>query len=123
MAQGYVPSDRLAGFCIPDPRRLVIRRGDNARAVRAEARRVNLGVMAQQFAHPLAGFRVPDPRRPVIRRGDNARAVRAEAGRVNLASWRSGSPTRWPVFASQIRAVLSFDAVTMRVPSALKLAA
>ena len=57
---------------------------------------------------------VPDPRGLVVRCGDDAAAVRAESGgidsiRVSLEPARSP-----PESASQIRAVLSSEAVTMR---------
>ena len=71
-------ADRLAGRSVPDPRGLVIRRGDDALAVRAERR-------ARHQPHmPLSGSpiglpsRRPRPRRPVPRRGDDALAVGAE---------------------------------------------
>ena len=107
---------------IPDTRRLVITRGDDARAVRAEAGRINSALMTQWLAHRLAGFDVPDTRRLVITRGDNARAVWAKARRINPALMAQRFAYRLPVFVSQIRAVWSADAVTMRPPSALKLA-
>src|SRR5271166_3376464 len=63
----------------PDPRRLVARRGDDARAVRAEGRAINSIAMAfERLADRVAGGRVPDPRGLVLRRGDDAPAVRAE---------------------------------------------
>ena len=72
-------ADRLAGLGVPDPRRLVLRRGDDALAVRAERRALHLTLMAyERLADRLAGRGVPDPRRLVRRRGDDALAVGAE---------------------------------------------
>ena len=77
----------------------------------------------ERLADRLAGLGVPDARRLVRRRGDDALAVGAERRAPHSASWPlSGSPIGLPVAASQIRAVLSEDAVTMRLPSGLNAA-
>ena len=79
--------------------------------------------MAVEPADRLAGRGVPDPRGLVRRRGDDALAVGAERGATNrslMAFERLAD--RWPVAASQTRAVLSSDAVTMRLPSGLNAA-
>ena len=117
-------ADRLAGRRVPDARRLVVRRGDDALAVGAERRAPhNIFMAFERLADRLAGRGVPDPRRLVIRRGDDALAVGAERRATHSASWPlSGSPIGLPVAASQIRAVLSSDAVTMRLPSGLNAA-
>ena len=72
-------ADRLAGRGVPQPRRLVLRRGDDALAVGAERRARHRILMAfERLADRLAGLGVPDPRRLVRRRGDDALAVGAE---------------------------------------------
>ena len=78
----------------------------------------------ERLADWLAGLGVPQPRRLVVRRGDDALAVGAERrARDTLAPWPvSGSPIGLPVSASHSRAVLSPDAVTMRLPSGLNAA-
>ena len=53
----------------------------------------------------------------------NPPPVRTETCRPNLPSWRIGSPSGLPLSASHTRAVLSSEAVTIRRPSGLKLAA
>ena len=77
----------------------------------------------ERLADRLAGRGVPEPRRLVRRRGDDALAVGAERRAHDLDIMASsGSPIGLPVAASQTRAVLSSDAVTMRLPSGLNAA-
>ena len=77
----------------------------------------------ERLADRLAGRGVPDPRRLVPGRGDDALPVGAERRARHWTSWPlSGSPIGSPVAASQTRAVLSLDAVTMRLPSGLNAA-
>ena len=72
-------ADWLAGLGVPQPRRLVGRRGDDALAVGAERRARHSSRMAfERLADRLAGLGVPQPRRLVRRRGDDALAVGAE---------------------------------------------
>ena len=80
------------------PRRLVLRRGDDALAVGAERRASTIAIMAsERLADRLAGRRVPDPRRLVRRCGDDALAVGAERRAVTVALWPlSGSPIGLP---------------------------
>ena len=78
---------------------------------------------SERLADRLAGRGVPQPRRLVIGRGDDALAVGAERRAAHRSSWPlSGSPIGLPVAASHSRAVLSEDAVTMRLPSGLNAA-
>ena len=82
-------------------------------------------VMAfERLADRLAGLGVPQPRRLVPRRGDDALAVGAERRALTpQLPWPvSGAPIGLPVAASHSRAVLSADAVTMRLPSGLNAA-
>jgi hypothetical protein len=101
----YLP----AGFCVPDPPRLVRRDGNHARAVPAKARRVNAALVAQRFAHRLAGVRIPDPCCIVSRQGTISAPPALKLAASTAASWSNGSPTGWPFFTSQILAVLSAD--------------
>jgi hypothetical protein len=72
-------ADRLPARRIPDPRRLVFRRGDDALSVGAERGAQYMVVMScERLADRLAARGIPDPRRLVRRRGDNALAIRAE---------------------------------------------
>ncbi len=71
----------------------------------------------------LGGRGVPDARGLVVRRGDDARAVGAERGGMSPnPRGRCRTAICLAVAASQTRAVLSSDAVTMRDPSGLKAA-
>ena len=78
----------------------------------------------ERLADRMAGHGVPNPRRLVIGRGDDALAVGAERRTINSIimyfEWFADRAGRSA--ASQFRAVLSLDAVTMRVPSGLKAA-
>ena len=59
-------ADWLAGLGVPQPRRLVVRRGDDALAVGAERRARHSSRMAfERLADWLAGLGVPQPRRAV----------------------------------------------------------
>ena len=87
--------DGLAGLGVPQPRRLVVRRGDDALAVGAERR----------------------DGRPVRHNIRDGRPTRQ-----NFSWPLSGSPIGLPVSASHSRAVLSSDAVTMCLPSGLNAA-
>jgi hypothetical protein len=65
---------------------------------------------------------IPDPRGCVHRCGDDAPAVGAEDGAPEFRSWPSISRRISQLAASQMRAVWSIEAVTMRAPSALNAA-
>src|SRR5712672_3551266 len=68
-----------AGKNSQQPRRVVLRRGDDALAVGAERRAPHSIRMAhERLADLLAALGVPQPRRVVGRRGDDALAVGAE---------------------------------------------
>ena len=90
----YLP----AGFCVPDPHRLVRRDGNHARAVPAKARRVNAALVAQRFAHRLAGVRIPDPCCIVSRQGHNQRAICTEAGRIDRGLMEQRFADRLAIF-------------------------
>ena len=96
-------ADLLAGLGVPQPRRLVLRRGDDALAVGAERRAQHAILVAcERLADLLAGLGVPQPRRLVRRRGDDALAVGAERRAPQLSVWPvSGSPICLPVSASR----------------------
>jgi hypothetical protein len=90
----------------PQPRCLVPRRGDDARAVGAKRRASDVLRMAcERVADRLAGLRVPQPRRLVRRRGDDALAVGAKRRALTSCAWPvSGSPIGLPVSASEAAA-------------------
>src|SRR5258705_6328993 len=70
------PADLLAALGVPQLRRSVRRRGDDALAVGAERRASHSSRMARErLADRLAALGVPQPRRVVPRRGDDALAV------------------------------------------------
>ena len=69
----------------------------------------------------LAGFGVPDPRRGVHRGGDDPVAVGLKAARRPLRVPLEGARSL-PESASQTRAVVSYEAVTTRLPSGLNAA-
>src|SRR5712675_1305903 len=72
-------ADLLAALGVPQPRRVVPRRGDDALAVGAERRASHsLRMARERLADRLAALGVPQPRRLVPRRGDDALAVGAE---------------------------------------------
>ena len=118
-------ADRLAGRRVPDARRLVRRRGDDALAVRAERRARHIASHGLSSGLPIALPLATSQIRAVLSR--DAVTMRLPSG-LNAAlydsfTWPlSGSPIGLPVAASQIRAVLSADAVTMRWPSGLNAA-
>ena len=116
-----VASD-LAGGCVPHARGLVLRRRDDARAVRAELRAHHRFLMSGERRQRLARGGVPHARGLVVRRRDDARAVRAELRAITASSCPASVASALPVAASHTRAVLSYDAVTMRVPSGLNCA-
>ena len=114
--------DHLARRGVPDARGVVLRRGDDARPVGAEGGGTDPILVAAEDGDRLAGRGVPDARGVVVRRRDDARPVGAEGGGIDLFWWPLRTAIALPVAASQTRAVLSSDAVTMRVPSGLKAA-
>src|SRR5208282_2522280 len=85
-------ADRLAGRGVPDARRRVPRRCDNALAVRAE--RGAQYTAAQRLPDWLPGRGVPDARRHVIRRGDDMLAVGLNAALTAAPSWPTTSRSR-----------------------------
>ena len=103
---------------VPDPRRLVVTRGEDALAVAAERHAEDNVRVSPEGNLLLPRLGVPEPRRAVVTPGEDALAVGAErhAGdlvRVSLEDGlllpRLGIPDRR----------LSQPAVTMRVPSGL----
>ena len=77
----------------------------------------------QQCAELLCRSRRPTASRSVVRRGDDALAVGAERRALHSALMAGqNTPICLPVSASHSRAVLSSDAVTMRLPSGLNAA-
>ena len=78
--------------------------------------------MAAQDRDLLAGRRIPDAGGLVSRRRDDARPSGLKAAEVTKRRWPRRTAISLPVAASQMRAVLSADAVTMREPSGLKAA-
>src|SRR5262249_3386762 len=72
-------TDGLAAFGVPQPRRLVERRGDNPPAVGTERRAPHGSIMAfERLTDGLAAFCVPQPLRVVARRRDDSPAVGTE---------------------------------------------
>ena len=118
-------ADLLAALGVPQPRRVVPRRGDDALAVGAERRALHTVPYGPRAARRSAcRSRRPTaapfcPKDAVTMRlpsGLNAALVTASVWPV------SGSPICLPLSASHSRAVLSADAVTMRLPSGLNAA-
>ena len=111
----------LAGRCVPHPRGLVVRCGDDRRpsGLKLAALTARSWRNGSPSGLPLSASHT---RAVCRRRGDDAPAVRAETCRRPVLV-AHGSPTGLPLSASHTRAVLSSDAVTIRRPSALKLAA
>src|SRR5262245_21852438 len=69
----------LPGLGVPQPRRLVRRRGDDAPAIGAEGRVQNGTLMALEWLADFpAGLGIPHSRRVVRRRGDDALTIGAE---------------------------------------------
>ncbi len=107
---------------VPHPRRLVLGRGDDALAVGAERRRLDPVLVTPKDQGLARAVGVPHPRGLVGGRGDDALAVGAERRRTDpilVAPKDQGSPVP---SAFHTRAVLSHDAVTMRLPSGLNAA-
>ena len=76
--------DLRAGRGVPDARSLVVRRGDDARTVRAESGKVQIACVSMQDADLLAGRSIPDPGGPVPRRRDDPRPVGAEGAELTV---------------------------------------
>ena len=103
----------------PHPRRVVPGAGDDPGPVGAEPGRGDRALVAAQDQGLAAAVGPPHPRRVVVRAGDDPGPVRAEPGRGDPPSWprrTTGSPLP---SARHTRAVLSPEAVTIRVPSGL----
>ena len=115
-------ADRGAGRGVPDARGAVPRRGDDARPVGAEGGVRDPTLVAAEDADRGAGRGVPDARGLIRRCCDDARPVGPEGGGIDRSLVVAEDADRVPVAASQTRAVLSEDAVTMRDPSGLKAA-
>ena len=102
-------ADGLAGGRVPQPHRVVVAAGDDARAVGAERHADHrAGVAGERRAEGLAGGGVPQPHRVVGAAGGDAPAVGAErhaVDRAGVAGERRAE--RLPVAASQSRTVLS----------------
>ena len=81
-----------------------------------------VALMAAQDRDLLPARGVPDAGGLVHRRCDDARPVGAEGGGSHEHSWPRRTAISLLLAASQMRAVLSIDAVTMRDPSGLKAA-
>jgi transposase len=86
-----------SGAGVPDPRRIVIRRGDHALALGVERRGQDRGIMLQRLADRLAGAGVPDPRRLVIGRSDHAHALGVERRGEHWAIMVQRLARRWVV--------------------------
>ena len=114
--------ERRACRCVPYARRLVVGRGDDAGAVRAERRGGDIIAVPLERGEQRTGLRVPDDGGLVFRGGDDARTIRAERRGGDAGSMSRASPGGSPVSASQMRAVPSFEAVTMWAPSGLNAA-
>ena len=104
--------DRLARRRVPDPRRLVLRGRDDARAVRAERRGLTRPALPAQLARSACPVRRGSQHRAPScvrheRASTTARAVRAERGGVHLPWCPRSAAIGLPVAASQTRAVLS----------------
>ena len=117
-------ADRLAGRGVPQPRRLVLRRGDDALAVGAERRALTTP------AWPLSGSPIGLPvaashSRAVlsVRRGDDALAVGAERRAIHiiLMAFERLADRLAGLGVPQPRRLV-LDAVTMRLPSGLNAA-
>ena len=115
------PGELLARLCVPEPGGLVVRHRHDLRPVRAEGRRPDALLMGEA-GELLPCLCVPEPGGVVARRRRDLRPVRAEDRRPD-AILMSEAGELLPVFASQSRAVLSRDAVTIFAPSGLKAAA
>ena len=103
--------------CIPDPRRPVIGGRDDARAVGRVGGGFDIITMAGEHRELRPRERIPDAGGLVIGSGDDAGAVGRIGGGIDVSPWPESTASCAPVRASQMRAVLSTDAVTMRVPS------
>ena len=102
---------------VPDARGLVKGCGDDAPPVGRERRRPHhIGMAGEHRERPRRG-RVPDTRGLVGRRGDDAPPVGRERGRADRLVMAGSTASCLPVAASQMRAVLSLEAVTIRRPS------
>ena len=77
-------ADRLAGAGVPDARRLVLGRGDDALARRVEGRGTDPILMLQRLADRLAGAGVPDARGLVLGGGDDAPPVASKDAVLTL---------------------------------------
>src|SRR5271166_2468139 len=94
---GNGPGATRAGRGVPEPRRLVVGCGDDARAVAAERRARHPFVMAcERLADRLTGLGVPDARRLVLRSGDDALAVGAERRAQHLTAVASEHANLFP---------------------------
>src|SRR5262245_4746724 len=73
------PADRLAGRCVPKPRRSLLGRANAALTVGAERDAFDTVFMSsERLADRFARFRIPQPGRFIQRRGDDALTVGAE---------------------------------------------
>ena len=107
-------------FDVPDPRRFVVRGRDDACSIRAEGRALHGDSCALPASPPSPALRVPDPRRFVARGGDNACAIRAERRVSPGPCALPGSPPKARFACPRPWPLLSFEAVTIRVPSGVK---
>ena len=95
---------------------------DNSRAVGAKGGRGDKAAMALELGEGDASRAVPNAGRFVFGGGDDSRAVWAEGDGDDTAAMALERNEGAPVAASQMRAVLSSEAVTTRAPSGLKAA-
>jgi hypothetical protein len=136
--------DRRSACRVPDLGGGIRRRCQDARAVAAEHRALNLAAVAAERDKLVAAVSVPDLRVRVRASRDNSPSVRTERGAPNafVVTMQHGRQlvttdgiphARGPIkrrrydslsvrTASHMRAVRSFDAVTILVPSGLKAA-
>src|SRR5262245_22836548 len=91
--------DLLAGLDVPQPRRIVIRRGDDALAVGAECRAQHgIRMARERLADLIAGFGVPQPCRTMrLPSGLNAALFNVLPWplRMSLSRKSRHAPTSW----------------------------
>ena len=112
----FQDADRLTALRIPESGRFVARRRHHPLAVAAECHVRQRASMASQDGDLLAALHVPDARRAVDRRRHHPLAVAAERRVPEGLVWPFRTAISLPLSVSQIRAVLSSDAVTTREP-------
>ena len=102
---------------VPDVRRVVKGGGDDAPPVGRERGVADGSAMAGKHGERLGRVRVPDARGLVFGGGNDAPTIGRERSRQDESPWPERTAIGLAVAASQIRAVWSPEAVTMRRPS------